>query len=70
MSNIWHVIIFTLGKKGNEMLNTLRYEADCMLFETIDILPPHEEGQDNCEYRLKSEIGVKLNVRGVGRDGE
>lgn len=27
------------------------------LFETIDILPPHEEGQDDCGYRLKSEIG-------------
>lgn len=39
------------------MLNALSYEADCELFETIDILPPCEEGQDNCGYRLKSEIG-------------
>lgn len=52
------------------MLNALNYETDCELFETTDILHPHEEGQDNCGYRLKSEIGVKLNVRGVGRDGE
>lgn len=27
------------------------------LFETIDILPPREGGQDNCGYYLKSEIG-------------
>lgn len=27
------------------------------LLETIDILPPREEGQDNCSYCLKSEIG-------------
>lgn len=67
---IFGMLSYSLWERGNEMLNTLRYEVDCMLFETIDILSPHEEGQDNCEYHLKSEMGVKLNVRGVGRDGE